>query len=194
MRMALSRLVADDLIMRRAGKGTTVLPQSDRLKFYLDRSFTRQMAELGRKAHSKVLEVSPGTIGPDNPVAFRKKMGAPCLKLVRLRFCDDEPLAIQSTTVLTESCPDLIHHNFNQESLYQILAKECRLIIVEIQHAISATLAGTYQAGLLQISAGDPLLVVRTAAYLENKQIVEDTISYYRGDRYEYRTVHRYTP
>jgi GntR family transcriptional regulator len=194
MRMALSRLVADDLIMRRAGKGTTVLPLSDRLKFYLDRSFTRQMTELGQEAHSKALEVIPGTIGPDSPAAFKKKVGAPCLKLVRLRFGDDEPIAIQSTTVLTESCPDLTQHNFDQESLYQILAREYRLIIVEIQHSISATLAGKYQAELLQISESDPLLVVKTAAYLENKQILEDTVSYYRADKYEYRTAHQYTP
>jgi GntR family transcriptional regulator len=194
MRMALSRLVADDLITRRAGKGTIVLPQANRLGFYLDRSFTRQMAEMEREAHSKVIENSPATIGSDSPAVFRKKMGAPCLKLVRLRFGDDEPVAIQSSTILTESCPDLGRYDFNQESLYEILAREYRLIIVEIQHAISAAVAGKYQANLLQISKGDPLLVVSTVAFLENKQVVEDTVSYYRADKYEYRTAHRYVP
>lgn len=194
MRMALSRLVADDLITRRAGKGTTVLPQLDRMKFYLDRSFTRQMAETGREVYSKVLEVTPATIGPNSPAVFKEKLGAPCLKLVRLRFGDNEPVAIQSTTVLTESCPDLVHRDFNRESLYETLARDCRMIIVEIQHTISAAIAGKLQAELLQISEGDPLLVVSTAAYLENKQIVEDTVSYYRADKYEYRTAHIYTP
>ena len=39
-------LVAADLISRRAGLGTIVQPPPDRAKFYLDRSFTRQMADL----------------------------------------------------------------------------------------------------------------------------------------------------
>jgi DNA-binding GntR family transcriptional regulator len=46
MRQAMSRLVADDLIARQAGRGTFVKPQTDRADFYLDRSFTRQSPNL----------------------------------------------------------------------------------------------------------------------------------------------------
>src|SRR5262249_24808309 len=38
MRMALARLVDDNLIARRAGQGTFVKAQHDRMQFYLDRS------------------------------------------------------------------------------------------------------------------------------------------------------------
>jgi GntR family transcriptional regulator len=83
MRMALSRLAADDLISRRAGKGTVVKPQADRTKFYLDRSFTRQMIDLGRKPHSKVLDVEPTVVDERCPEVFREAIGAPCMRLVR---------------------------------------------------------------------------------------------------------------
>jgi GntR family transcriptional regulator len=194
MRMALSRLVADNMIARRAGRGTFVKPQSDRMKFYLDRSFTRQMAELGRLAHSKVLELSPEVIGEDAPEVFRSKVGKPCLRLVRLRLGDNEPIGIQSSLILTELCPGLDKYDFNQHSLYDILARAYHLIITEIQHTVTAVTAGELQAELLQISLDDPLLVVNTTTYLGNRQAIEYTTTYYRADKYEYSTTHTYTP
>ncbi len=194
MRMALSRLSADNLITRRAGRGTIVRPQTDRIQFYLDRSFTRQMAELGRRAHSQVLEITPGVIATDDPDVFHKKIGAACLRLVRLRLGDDEPIGLQSTTILTELCPDLSEKNFDQGSLYDILASSYRLVITELRHTIRATTADEFQAELLQVTDCEPLLVVNSTAFLDNRQVIEHTVSHYRADRYEYSTTHTYTP
>jgi GntR family transcriptional regulator len=194
IRMALSRLVADDLIARRAGRGTIVKPQTDRVKFFLDRSFTRQMADMGRQAHSKVLEMATGTIDETAPAVLWSKLGAPCLRLVRLRFGDNEPIGIQSSTVLTGLCPNLEKYDFDQYGLYDILATEYKLVISQIHHTIGATIADELQAELLQIAKGDPLLVVNTTAYTNHQQIVEYTTSYYRADRYEYSTTHIFSP
>jgi GntR family transcriptional regulator len=194
MRMALSRLAADDLISRRAGKGTVVKPQADRMKFYLDRSFTRQMVEMGREPHSKVLEITTGVVDTNCPDVFHNKIGSSCARLVRLRFGDNEPIGLQSTTILTELCPDLHKQNFDQESLYDILARGYQLVITEIQHTISADTADEFHAELLHVSEGDPILVVYTAAFLHSRQVIEHTVSYYRADKYEYRTTHVFTP
>lgn len=194
MRMALSRLAADDLISRRAGRGTVVKPQADRMKFYLDRSFTHQMADMGLQAHSKVLDATPGRLTPDGPEVFRDKVGRPCLYLMRLRLGGEEPIGLQATTILTDLCPGLERYDFNQHSLYDILARDYHLIITEIRHTISATIADDFQAEHLTVEPGDPLLVVKTAAYLDNAQVVEHTVSHYRADKYEYSTTHVYTP
>jgi GntR family transcriptional regulator len=194
MRMALSRLSTDNLITRRAGRGTVVRPQTDRIQFYLDRSFTRQMAELGRRAHSRVLEITAGVIGADDPDVFHQKIGAPCLRLVRLRLGDDEPIGLQATTILTELCPDLGKKDFDQGSLYDILASEYQLVITELRHTICASTTNEFQAELLQVSDCEPLLVVNSTAFLGNRQVIEHTVSHYRADRYEYSTTHTYTP
>lgn len=192
MRMALARLVADNLIARRAGRGTFIKPQPDRMKFYLDRSFTRQMAELGRQAHSRVLELSLDTVTEKSPEVFLAKLGTPCLRLVRLRLGDDEAIGIQSSLILTELCPGLEKYDFNHHSLYDILAREYQLVITEIQHTASAIIADEGQAQLLQIAQGDPLLVVNTTTFLRNHQVIEYTTSCYRADKYEYSTTHTY--
>jgi GntR family transcriptional regulator len=192
MRMALARLVADKLIARRAGRGTFIKPQPDRMKFYLDRSFTRQMAELGHQAHSRVLALSLETITEDSPEVFHFKLGALCLRLVRLRLGDEEPIGLQASLILTELCPDLEGYDFTRQSLYDILARDYHLVITEIQHTVSAVTADEGQAQLLQISPGDPLLVVNTTTFLRNHQVIEYTTSYYRADKYEYSTTHTY--
>jgi len=194
MRMALSRLADDSLIVRKAGWGTVVKQQTGRTQFFLNRSFTRQMAELGRTAHSQVLQAFSSAIDEDAPRVFRGKIGASCFFLMRLRFGDQEPIGLQKSTILTALCPGLERFDFARESLYDVLAREYRLIIHEIGHTVSATVADDLKAELLQVSEGDPLLVVQTAATLDSGEIIESTTSYYRADRYEYRTTDTYTP
>ncbi|MFC1959326.1 GntR family transcriptional regulator [Chloroflexota bacterium] len=194
MRMALSRLADDGLISRKAGRGTLVLQQTDRAQFFLDRSFTHQMSDMGRIARSQILQTLSGEIHHQSPVVFHKNIGANYLYIMRLRYGDDEPVGLQKSTILTELCPGLDRFDFNQESLYDVLAREYKLLIHKITHSASATLADDLKAELLRIQENDPLLIVHTAAYLGNGAIIEHTTSYYRTDGYEYNTSDIYSP
>jgi GntR family transcriptional regulator len=194
MRMALSRLTDDRLISRRAGRGTIVSAQGERAQFFLDRSFTRQMADMGRAARSHVLQAFTGTIDDNAPPALRERLGAPAFFLMRLRFGDDEPIGVQKSTIVTDQCPGLERYDFTTESLYDVLLREYRLAVAEIVHTVSATVADDLKAELLHVSEGDPLLVVSTVALLAGGTAIEQTTSYYRADRYEYTTRSTYRP
>jgi GntR family transcriptional regulator len=76
IREAISRLVDENLLERYAGRGTFVCAQTDRQKFYLDRSFTQQMAEMDMTAHSKVLRLSHGFIMPTHRLSLKRKLAA----------------------------------------------------------------------------------------------------------------------
>ncbi len=193
IRMALSRLAADDLISRHAGRGTFIKPQARRMQFYLDRSFTQQMADMGHEAHSKLLEISTGHIDDTTPEVLHPHLGADCLRMVRLRFGDNEPIGLQYSTILTRLCPGLENYDFNQNSLYDVLARDYKLIITNIQHTVSAVAATAFQAELLQVTEGEPMLLVNTTTFLDNEQLIEFTTSYYRADKYEYSTTHTYS-
>lgn len=190
VRAALGRLVDEGLIARHAGRGTFVRPRPDRDRFYLDRSFTQQMVEMGRTAHSRVLEQTTGTIESGDPGPLQEHHGAPCLRLTRLRFGDDEPIGLQHLTLITRQCPGVEAFDFMEASLYDVLARAYRLVITEIRHTIGAAVADRAQAVLLQVAPGDPLLVVHTTTFLADGQLIEYTTSYYRADRYEYSTRH----
>jgi GntR family transcriptional regulator len=190
VRMALGRLHADGLIDRGAGRGTFVRPQTDRVRFYLDRSFTQQMAELGVVATSRVLRRIEDRIKRTDPEAVRAHVGEPCLRLSRLRLGGDQPIGVQHTIVLTRRCRTLARHDFASESLYAILAREYGLVAREIEHAVSGAVAGARERKLLGTRAGEALVVVNTTALLDDGQVLEYTASRYRADRYEYRTRH----
>lgn len=192
MRMALSRLVAAGLLARRAGRGTVVRSQPDRRHFYLDRSFTRQMEEMGMQAHSKVISLASGTINPSAPDPLSGHADAAYFTLERLRYGDATPIGLQTTTILTALCPGIEAFDFSSHSLYDVLANHFHLIVTRITHTVGAVLAERDQAKLLDIHPRDPLLLVKTCAYLENDRLIEYTTTYYRADQYEYRTTHTY--
>lgn len=192
MRMAIARLVDDGLVSRRAGKGTVIQSQRDRRQFYLDRSFTQQMREIGLTARSKVLETRNGLIDDQSVPALARYRGEPCFYLARVRYGNEEPMGIQQTTIREKLCP-LIHTiDFSTKSLYSIIAQEYHLLIREIFHTVNAVGANEWQAGLLKVKTGTPLVQVNTRAFVAEQQIIECTMSVYRSDRYEFSTREAY--
>ena len=188
IRRAIARLVDDNLVDRYAGKGSFVRDHAERASFHLDRSFSQHVRDLGMLPSSKTLCQEKSVVATDVSQPLQKHIGKPCLILERVRFGNQEPICYQSATVLTNHCPGLINHNFDQESLYEVLAKDFGLIITRIEHLIRAVEADNYRADLLDVDPGAPLLYVTTTAYLENGEIIEMNASHYRADRYEYRT------
>ncbi len=190
VRAALLRLTADGLLARQAGRGTTVVRRPERRMFFLDRSFTQQMAEMGYRARSQVLVTSSGTIDERSPEPLRVCLGAPYLHLTRLRLAGDEPVGLQSAHVITQFCSGLEGYDFNQASLYEVLASAYHLVITRIKHTVTACTANMIQAQLLRVREGTALLVVNTLAFLESGALIECTTSHYRTDKYEYSTTY----
>ncbi|WP_299025937.1 GntR family transcriptional regulator [uncultured Thermanaerothrix sp.] len=190
VRSAILRLVDEGWLERHRGVGTYVLAPRHAQRFFLDRSFSQQMEEMGRRPHSIVLKQSLGILDEKAPEPLQPKRGSPCLYLTRLRFGDEEPLGIQHATIVTEHCPGLEAYEFNTQSLYAVLSQHYHLIIARITHTFSAVSASPSQAELLQIVSGVPLLLVKTTAFLENGEPIEYTLSYYRSDRFEFTVVH----
>jgi GntR family transcriptional regulator len=188
VRQAIARLVDDNLVDRYAGKGTFVRDHAERASFHLDRSFSQHVRDLGMVPGSKKLCQEDGVVSAEAHQQLHKHLGAPCLYLERIRYGDQVPICYQATTVLIQRCLGLDQHDFEQESLYEVLAQEYNLIITRIEHVIRAVAADNYRAELLKVDPGAPLLFVTTGAYLENGEIIEVSLSHYRADRYEYRT------
>lgn len=194
MREALSRLVNDNLITRRAGLGTIVNRPVDRTPFFLNRSFSHQMAAMGRQAHSKILDQGVGVFDETDPRALQAYVGRRYFFIQRLRLGDDEPIGIQSTYLRHDLCIGIEDENLENESLYDVLASRYQVVITQIDHTVTAETANEPQAELLQIPFEAPLLFVNTIAYIQPGELIEFTRSYYRADRYEYKTSAVFSP
>src|SRR5512147_2837902 len=71
VRQAIARLVDEDIVERFAGRGTFVREQPSHTQFFLDRSFSQQMRELGRAPHSRLLNLETGTVNAENIPALQ---------------------------------------------------------------------------------------------------------------------------
>ena len=190
VRQSLARLVDEDLVERFAGRGSFVRARPRHAQFFLDRSFSQQMREMGRLPHSRLLSLQTGGLDPLAVPALEQYAGAPCLTLERLRLGDGEPICQQTSSILTADCPGIEKQDFENGSLYEILASRYHLLIQRIDHVVRAAAADDYRADLLGIEPGTPLLFVGTTTWLEAGRIIEHTASHYRADRFEYRTSH----
>jgi len=188
VRQAIARLVDEDLVERFAGRGTFVREQPNHIQFFLDRSFSQQMREMGRVPRSRLLSQQIGIVDMESVPTLHTYQGASCLTLERLRLGDAEPICHQTSTILRERCPGIEQHDFASQSLYEILATRYHLVINRIDHVVRAVAADGYRADLLEVQEGTPLLFVGTTTYLDDGELIEYSSSYYRADRYEYST------
>ena len=192
LRQAMSQLVEEGLVERFSGRGTFVCEKKTRNNFFLDRSFSQEMTELGKKTRSKVLNISSTVIDERAPRCFQKNLGAPCLHLTRLRYGDEIPIGFQEAIILTERCPDLDKHDFAKESLYRVMTENYGLEISEIYHIVNAIISTEAHAKLLEIKMGSPLLLEKSVTFLADGEPIEATTSYFRADKYEYSVRFRY--
>lgn len=188
VRQAIARLVDEQYVERFAGRGTFVREQPSHTQFFLDRSFTQQMRELGRQPRSHLLRLEAGIIDAENIPVLSRWQGQPCLTIERLRLGDDEPICHQSSIVLVSRCPGIAEVDFSSQSLYEVLSTRYQLVVTRIDHVVRAVAADGYRADLLGVPEGTPLLFVATSAYTEDGEIIEHSAAYYRADRYEYST------
>ena len=193
MRMAISHLVDDGLVKRQAGRGTFVQSQRDRRQFYLDRSFTQQMIEIGLVPRSSMIESKKGVIDHQAPAVFSRYLGEPYFQMIRIRYGNDHPIGWQQSTVREKLCPGIGAVDFSRNSLYAVISKTYNHFIREIHHTVNAISADEKVAKLLKVKPGTPLLQVNSSTYIENGQIVEFSKSLYRSDRYEFSTRDAFT-
>jgi len=111
------------------------------------------------------------------------EVNAPLILLSRLRKINDEPSVYADNYIPEDLCPGLIHEDMENRSLYVYLEETCGLEIYMGHRYIGVTLATEYEASLLEISAGSPLIEVESVTYLRNGRPLECFRSLHRGDR-----------
>lgn len=193
MRMAISHLVDDGLVKRQAGRGTFVQSQRDRRQFFLDRSFTQQMIEIGLVPRSSVIRTSKGLIDHKSASVFARYLGEPYFQMERIRYGNDHPIGWQQSTVREKLCPGIGAIDFSRNSLFEVISGTFNYFIREIHHTVSAFGADDKMAKYLKVKPGTPLLQVNSSTFIANGQIVEYSKSLYRSDRYEFSTREAYT-
>jgi GntR family transcriptional regulator len=182
-RNAMQRLAEDGLVQRIPGRGTFVVePPAHR---HADRlmAFSHEMARKGRIPASRLLarEIRPATDAEAGALDIR--LGDPVVLVRRLRLADDRPIAVEAAVLVHRTADVVMTADLEGGSLHEALARS-GLQLRRGKATITAEAATPEDARLLEVRAGEPLLVERRVIADVQGRLVEATESRYPGDRY----------
>jgi GntR family transcriptional regulator len=195
IRQALNELAYKGLIQKVKGKGTFVAASkiSENLVQELT-GFYQDMTDSGRNIETFVLEQKLVPANPKVAAALGIAQGVTVVKIDRLRYVEGEPMVLVVTYIPYAICPELISQDFSDKSLYAFLESR-GLYIVSGNRTIEAVSANDYEANLLQIKPGAPLLLLNSISYIADGTPLEYYHALHRGDRskFEVKLVRKLT-
>lgn len=184
VRQALLELKREGLLYRRQGLGTFVaFPKFEHSLSTLV-SFSEDIRSRGMCPGSRILFF--GKVFSDAVIASHLgvREGEPVTRIHRLRLADDQPVGIHDA-YLPSDIPISREELEKKESLYALL-QEKGFQLVEAEETIEAITANSFQAELLGLGVGAPLLKVVRTVFSNEHRPIEHVIAIYRSDLYRY--------
>lgn len=184
VRQAIKELQNEGYLTTEKGKGTFIAkPKIIGGLVQNLTGFYEDMVKRGFSVTTDVLkqEMTPAT----KKIAQELQVGVnvPVIVLSRLRKLNNEPSVFVTTYIPHELCPGLLQDDLKNKSLYGWLEERCGLTMYRGHRYIGVSLANEYEASVLNIEMGSPLIELESTSYLRNGNPLEYFHALYRGDR-----------
>ena len=189
IRQAISELVQEGWLERIASKGTFVTrpkktPLANSIRSF--EPFYQQVHNAGKTAHTELLDLEVLSANEEQAGWLELTPGDKIIYLARRRFADDQPLVILRNYLPYSLCSFILSHDFEKESLYEILSEKPDTAPLTVKNIISAEKATDKDAELLNTLSGNPLLAFSTISRTKNQVLIDYAFSRYHGDFCKY--------
>ena len=186
-REAVNRLAMQGLVEKVQGKGTFV--STPRRENSMGSLYSGGEEILMRyfEISTKVLDIR--IMVPDAIVSKNldlKDDKTEVVYLERLRFANDNPVALIKSYLPHSQVPGLESVDFTDKSLYKTLEEKYGMQLYDANEIIEAVKADERSAKLLKIKKGTPLLFNHRTLRLLDRSIIEYETVMYRSDIYKY--------
>ncbi|MBN1266174.1 MAG: GntR family transcriptional regulator [Anaerolineales bacterium] len=176
VRRAVENLIGSGLLERRSTSGTYVCsPQVVRPAgpMYVF-SLSRFLREEGKTPGSQILELDQIRVPRKVASRLQIRVGAHVWVIRRLRLANDQPFCIETSFLPAALVPDLDTQALREgASLYELLEQQFALTASTGQDEWRIAYATSEEAGLLKLSPGDPILLMRSVIYDQNGHPIE---------------------
>ncbi|UCH76116.1 MAG: GntR family transcriptional regulator [Rhodospirillales bacterium] len=171
VRKALDALAADNIVVRRQGRGTFVAEHDDhRALFHFFHLVGHDGAR--RLPESRLISVRKGLATRIEAEYLGIGHGAPVIRIRRVRSLDGQPAIAETITVPQLLFPDLADIRDVPNTLYDLYERRYGVTIARAVERLSAVAAEARDARLLAVPAGTPLLEIdRIALALDGKPV-----------------------
>lgn len=187
-RQALTELENQGYLYRVQGKGTFVAtPKLEQPLLGLT-SFTEDMRRRGLEPGAQIIAAAEVPAGRKVARALGVGEATPVYRLERLRLAGGLPMALEVSHVQAALAPGLLEQQGLHQSLYSLLSARFGVRLVGATQSLEAVAANAYEAEVLHVKEGAPLLLLERTARDAQDRPVEFVRSLYRGDRYRFTT------
>ncbi len=182
-RKALDRLVAAGLLRKEPRRGTFIAEPKTVFEALTLRGFSAQALEAGASPASRLLRFE--RVVPPVQVASRLEVaGTQLVYLIeRLRTVDDVVVALHQSYVPMNLAPNLRQEDLERRSLYEVLASRHSIGVGHAEETLESSLATEYQALVLGVSPGAPMLLLNIRLSTLDGRPLEVVKVTFRGDR-----------
>ena len=188
VRKAIDALAAENILIRRQGKGTFVAtPNEETIK----RRFLRLTAADGKKEtlENRLLDCTKGKAQGEVARMLGLKSGAAVIEIKRLLFFSARALILDH--IIVPATPfkglDAARVQQNHGSLYSMYETQFRVRMVRAEERLRAVAADAESAALLQIAPQSPLLRIERVSYTYGDKPMEWRLGLCLTDDHHYR-------
>jgi GntR family transcriptional regulator len=188
VRKAIDEMAAENLLIRRQGKGTFVASHDDPRSFY---RFLRLVPDAGGIAQTVsdplFCETRPATA--EVAAVLGLKAGDPVICVERLLRFNGEPVVFDQIYLLAELFSGLTLDKLRggERSLYSLFEGDYGVRMINAEEHLRAVGADPHSAALLGLNEGHPLLLVERTAYTYGNKPVEWRRGLYCTSQHYYR-------
>lgn len=188
LRAALQELDNKGLLVRRPGDGTYVAKpkierQADKLV-----PFTESMRSRGYQASAQLIVFERRFAEVSVASKLKIPVSAQVFYFQRLRLINKEPVLLEKCTMPFYRFPDLEQYDLEKRSVYEIVETEYDIAPHHSEQSLEAVSATDFEAELLGIESGNPLMLERRLAFDKDDNPIEYGHDLYRGDRFRFIT------
>ena len=187
VRKAIDEMAAENLLVRRQGKGTFVATHSDPRSFFRFLRLAPLEGELP-PSQSIPLECWRAKAGVEVARMLGLEPGAPVMMVRRLLKFAEEPVVFDEIYLPGELFQDLTMDvmRASDKSFYSLFESRFGVRIIRADERLRAVTADRVSAELLQVEEGSPLLLVERVTFSYGNKPVEWRRGFYSTQNYHY--------
>ncbi|MDN5688458.1 MAG: GntR family transcriptional regulator [Brachybacterium sp.] len=182
VRQGIQELVDKGMLVRKRGVGTQVVQAPVNRQVALT-SLYDDLRTAGKAPRTEIIEYRIGRPSAEAVDRLQLAPGEQVLDLIRVRYADDEPLAVMRNTLPERIAPS--RASLADSGLYASL-REAGIVSVLAHERIGATVADEEHAELLDEEVGAALLTMERKSFANDGSVVEFGYHVYRASRYSF--------